>query len=593
MHYNETWNLETIFPGKSTGPAFQARMKQLAAQLMNYRDLVGEWQTDQAITLKKVLAARDAASEGFGQCGSFLGCLESADVTDEEAKKNSGRLQALAPQFSAADTIFYKKLAGLAPDTLDEIIQNENLDAVAFRLHEMAAEGSKLLSTGEEKAIAELAVDGIHAWSAHYDTLVATIKIPFKGQELSAGQAFNEMMGSADAGVRSRLFSAWEAAWSEKAPLFADTLNHLSGSRLTDYRLHHEPDFLAEALRLNRLEKSTLEMMWRVVSAHKKPFVDFLERKAQLFGKEKMEWQDQDAPVILGDFSECRFSYDDGIAFILENFQKFSPKMAKFAQHALENRWVEAENRSGKAPGGFCTGFPENQESRIFMTYNGSVNEVSTLAHELGHAFHSSVMWDLPPLDQDYAMNVAETASTLAEMIVSDAAVQAAASDLEKINLLDAKLQNAIAMFMNIHARFLFETSYYEKRQAGLLSADELSQLMEEAQLKAYDGALATTHPHFWASKLHFYIDNVPFYNFPYTFGYLFSLGIYQYSRGKADFEEDYISLLRDTASMTTEELAKKHLHADLSQPDFWEAGIQRIEQDVAEFLKLTEAYLP
>ncbi|MNJ60371.1 Peptidase family M3 [compost metagenome] len=199
-------------------------------------------------------------------------------------------------------------------------------------------------------------------------------------------------------------------------------------------------------------------------------------------------------------------------------------------------------------------------------------------------------MDDLPAFNQEYAMNVAETASTFAEMIVSDALVKNATSNEEKVALLADKIQSAVAFFMNIHARFLFETRFYEKRKQGMLDAAELSALMEEAQKEAFHGALDQYHPHFWASKLHFYITSVPFYNFPYTFGYMFSTGIYALAqREGAAFAERYDALLRDTGRMTVEELASKHLGVDLTKPDFWRDAMALSVADVKLFLELTE----
>jgi oligoendopeptidase F len=215
---------------------------------------------------------------------------------------------------------------------------------------------------------------------------------------------------------------------------------------------------------------------------------------------------------------------------------------------------------------------------------------MSTLAHELGHAYHQHVMNDMPALAQEYAMNVAETASTFAEMIVSDAAVKQASTDEERLALLEDKIQRSVAFFMNIHARFLFETEFYEERQKGLVSVEKLNEMMESAQRRAYKDALGEYHPHFWASKLHFYITSVPFYNFPYTFGYLFSSGLYAAAqREGAAFEDKYIALLRDTGSMTVEELASKHLGVDLTQPDFWQSAVDLAIADVEQFLRMTE----
>lgn len=599
MTYSLNWDLDSIFSGGSDSPALNERLEQLEKQINTYYQSVNQW--DHSIStndeLTTLIKQQETITEGFSQCNSYITALLSANVKDTQAKLLSGKLYALLPRWQSADTILSKKFAEISDNNWQTLLQTDEFSLIAFRMNEIRRDGHRLLSEAEENIINTLSLDGLNAWSSHYDTIVGTIVIPFeengKVTDLSAGQAFNKMMGDPDPLVREKLFIAWEKAWQEKTSLLSDTLNHLDGFRLSTYKLHGMNDYLQKPLEYNRLKKETLDVMWATIQKNKQPLVDYLTRKANLFGKEKMEWQDQDAPIILGDLKEKTFTFDEAASFIIENFQKFSPKMATFAQSAFEKSWIEAEDRPGKRPGGYCTELPETQESRIFMTYSNSVNEVATLAHELGHAFHSSVMWDLPALNRDYAMNVAETASTFAELIVADATLKAAKTKEEKINLLDTKLQNALAMFMNIHSRFIFENRFYSARQEGLVSEEEITQMMVEAQKEGYHNALATYHPHFWAAKLHFFIDDVPFYNFPYTFGYLFSLGIYAYANKKGtSFEQEYIELLRDTASMTTEELAQKHLGVDLTKPDFWQAGIDMVLEDINSFMTLSEEYV-
>lgn len=600
MTYAINWDLETIFPGGSDSEKLTQRMTQLSDEIHEYHQAVTAWSPTEDATdaLVKLLQLAETISNGFGQCSSFINALLSSNVNDSKAKILSGDLYSKLPEYQLASTIFSKKLTEIDDATWATQMATEQLQPVAFRLTEIRRDGNELLSEAEENIINTLKLDGLNAWSEHYDTIVASITIPFTQEDgtkihLSAGQAFNKMMGDPDANIRQALFEKWEQAWNKKADLFADTLNHLDGFRLSTQKLHGIDNYLKEPLEYNRLEQATLDTMWATIQKNKQPIVDFLTRKAQLFGKEKMDWQDQDAPIILGEMQERTYSFNAAATFIVENFEKFSPKMSKFAQMAFDNAWIEAEDRPGKRPGGYCTSLPETQESRIFMTYSNSVNEVATLAHELGHAFHSSVMWDLPSLNQDYAMNVAETASTFAELIVADATLKEATTKEEKINLLDAKMQNAIAMFMNIHTRYIFENNFYQARQKGLVSAEQITEMMLAAQKESYLDSLGTYHPHFWAAKLHFFIDDVPFYNFPYTFGYLFSMGIYAYANQKgSNFEDDYIALLRDTASMTTEELAQKHLQVDLTKPDFWQAGIDMVLKDINEFMILTEEYI-
>jgi oligoendopeptidase F len=210
------------------------------------------------------------------------------------------------------------------------------------------------------------------------------------------------------------------------------------------------------------------------------------------------------------------------------------------------------------------------QQSRIFMTYSGTMNNVFTLAHELGHAYHSYEMRDLPVFAQQYRMNVAEMASTLAEMVIIDSMIQQSQDKQIQFTLLDNKLQRAIIFLMNIQARFLFELDFYQERRKGFVLAKDLNFLMEKAQRKAFSETLIEWHPHFWVAKQHFYLTEVPFYNFPYTFGYLFSQGIYAYLKQKKGVEEAYASLLRDSGSLPVEELAYRHLEVKLEEPYFW-----------------------
>lgn len=604
MKYAITWDLDSLFEGGVDSQELAARLILLDDQIKDYTRLVNNWDTSKDapdfLFLDSIIALQELVQNGFGQTISFVNAIQSADVNNKKAGTMLASLFTKSTDFENANVVFTKKLTAMPDNIWADLLASETAQrqGIAFILNETREQGKRLLSESEENIINQLSTDGFNAWSSHYDTLVAQISIPFTevdGTEvsLSAGQAFNKMMGDADPKVRAELFEKWEQAWSEKAPLFADTLNHLDGFRLTANKLHGITNHLQVPLEYNRMKEETLNAMWGAISNNKQPFIDFLQRKAQLFGKSKMEWQDQDAPIILGDFEEKRYTFDEAADFIVENFNKFSPKMADFAQMAFDKSWIEAEDRPGKRPGGYCTSLPENKESRIFMTYGESINEVSTLAHELGHAYHSHVMWDLPAMSQDYAMNVAETASTFAELIVADATLKQATTDEEKINLIDVKMQNAIAMFMNIHTRFIFENNLHEARKENVLTDEEITELMLAAQKESYADSLGSYHPHFWASKLHFFIDDVPFYNFPYTFGYLFSLGIYAHAQKQGtSFEDKYIDLLRDTASMTTEDLAQKHLGIDLTKPEFWQDGINIIKQDIEEFLTITEKYI-
>lgn len=597
MKYKDTWDLDSIFPGGTKSAELQNKIQTIEEEIRQFETSLNRWQFQKdpsAETLLSILKEQEKIGKGLGQTSAFVQMCHDSFMDDEYANVVMGQILNLASEMQKLSNTMMKKLVKIPDADWDVLLQDQQLEKVAFRLGEIRNKGKRLLSDEEEKLIADLNKDGLTAWSRLYDTVVSIMTIPFtdeKGEttELSVGQAMNRMYADPDPLVRKQLFENWEKEWTKYAPIFADTLNHLDGYRITLQKAHGRENHLEEPLEYNRMSKATLDAMWGAVAANKEPFIQFLNRKAQLLGMEKLGWQDVDAPVTVGDAKPTRYTYDDACDFIIEHFSSFGAKLAGFAEHALKNRWVEAEDRPNKRPGGYCTSLPEWEESRIFMTFTGSSTDVNTLAHELGHAFHSHVMRDLPYLNQQYAMNVAETASTFAETIVGNATIKRAATKEEKIALLNAKLENATAMFLNIHARFLFEDAFYKEREKGIISEKRLNELMVEAQKEAYCNSLSSYHPHFWCSKLHFFIDDVPFYNFPYTFGYLFSLGIYaKYLENPDGFEEKYIELLKDTGSMKVEELAEKHLGADLTKQDFWEAGIRLAAKDVEEFIRLT-----
>ncbi|REB07094.1 oligoendopeptidase [Sporosarcina sp. BI001-red] len=597
MKYNDTWDLESIFKGGTNSKEVQTKITSVKEDIVRYADQLNAWDSDpatDAITLQDLLKKQDVIGKGLGQVDTFINMWHDAFMDDDHATVVKGQVMELISEIQQLSTIFTKKLVALSDDHWSKLLQEDGLKEISFSLDEIRDQGKRLLSEDEEKLIAKLDKDGIAAWSNLYNTVGSIMTIPFtdkdgKAIDLSVGQAMNKMYADPDAEVRAELFGNWEKTWSKNGTIFADILNHLAGYRLTLQDAHGREGHLEEPLEYNRMTEETLAAMWSAVDAQKQTFLDYLAQKANLLEMDKLGWQDVDAPVALGETKPTRFTYDEACDFIIEHFNSFGPKLTDFTKHALENRWVEAEDRANKRPGGYCTSIPEFEESRIFMTFTGSPSDTSTLAHELGHAFHSHVMKDLPKLNRGYAMNVAETASTFAETIIADATVKNATSDEEKVSLLANKLEGATAMFLNIRARFLFEDSFYTERAKGIVSEKRLNELMVAAQKEAFGDQLSSYHPHFWAAKLHFFIDSVPFYNFPYTFGYLFSLGIYaEYLKQPEGFEEKYIALLKDTGSMKVEDLAKKHLDVDVTKEDFWAAGIELVGKDVEEFVELT-----
>lgn len=590
-NYQETWDLEIFFSGGSSSLEFQKHLEAIKLEVQAFSLLVNSYdltvdQVEQQLTLQTIINQFELVVKKVRQAGAFVSCLEAQNVEDKQASILRGKVTELSATFQNVLTQLDQKLSQFKEEEWKALFENSNLQELYFVLSERRTSALEKLSEQEEMLINTLSIDGYHGFGQMYDTIVGSIQIPYLEENLSIGQASNKF-SDPNRDVRKAIFTEWEKAWDSQGNVLAKTLNHLAGFRLNVYKMRNWDHFLKEPLDINRMQEKTLMTMWKVIGNNKKPFVQFLERKASLLGLNKLSWYDLDAPI---GKVQSKMTYQEGANFIINHFAQFGSAMSSFAEKAFAEKWIEAEDRKGKRPGGFHTYFPESQQSRIFMTYSGTPSNVSTLAHELGHGFHTYAMRDVHTLNRNYAMNVAETASTFAEMIVSDAALKTASTTEEKITLLEDKIQRSIALLMNIHARFIFETNFYKERQNGIVSKERLDELMLHAQQEAYGNALEEYHPTFWGSKLHFYITSVPFYNFPYTFGFLFSLGIYAKALEEGSgYEEKYIALLKDTACMTVEDVAMKHLHVDLTKEDFWQKAINLCIADVEEFLALTE----
>ncbi len=591
----ENWDLNSIFTGGSASSALTDFIAELSRDLtrLTASPLPGQLTAaNQVDWIARIQTMYDLTAR-LGQVESFIECLLAQNVEDAAARM----LQSDASQrYARLETLWTRLNASLAlqPDKdWQRLLETPELAPVAFNLAENRKLALDKLGPDTEALINELSADGYHAWDQLYNTVAGLKKAAFAADDatdsenLSLGQLQNIFTDNPDRETRRRAFAAYHTAWQDLAPVCALALNNQAGFRLTTYRHRDWDSIMKEPLFKNRLSRQTIDTMWQVIAAKSGKLLDFFAAKAKLMGADRLHWYDVNAPV---GSMERAFTFAEAGDFVVDNLGRLNPDIAEFCRMAIDNRWVEAENRPGKAAGAFCTSFPLIRESRIFMTFGGSYNSLSTLAHELGHGYHSWVMRDLPFGARHYTMSVAETASTFNELAVNEACLGTLTDKGEKISLLNQKLSDAASFFMNLRARYDFEQAFFEQRATGPVSVETLSALMLEAQKTAFHNGLAEAgyHDLFWASKLHFYITHMPFYNFPYTFGFLFSHGIYRMARQEGNaFGQRYRNLLRDTGSMDTETLARVHLGVDLAQPEFWQQAVDGVLSEVDEFVEL------
>jgi pepF/M3 family oligoendopeptidase len=589
------WDLDTLFPGGSSSVEYQTHIENTRTEM----DVANENLNDLPPNLDG--ASRDAWAEWILELQEleekielarvYALCLASADVDDSRASGMVTETTQLRSRWMMMRSSLEAFSIHVKDEDWDALVQRDYLSGIRFYLDEMRTNAREKMTEEKERLALELAVDGYHAWSLHYEKMAGDLRVTVdengESKSVSLGQNAARM-SNPDRAIRRDAFVKMEEAWQSRADLAAMALNAQAGFRLALYRNRKWGSPLTEPLQHSRLKPDTLDAMWRAISRSEGKLHEFVSAKKQLLGIDKFCWYDQEAPAGTAD---RKFSFEEAGEFVAEHLGSFSEEMGTFVRSAVEKRWVEAEDRSGKRAGAWCSWLPVRNQPRIFMTFSNNYDSLLTLAHELGHGYHGHVLQSEPSFAQQYPMTLAETASIFNELRVTDAALAEIGSPGEKLALLDQKLQAALTFFCNIRARFLFDCRFYSERKRGVIPRDELSDMMQKSQKEAFFGILDEKdgyHALFWASKLHFFVTDMPFYNYPYTFGFLFAKGVYNRAveEGKS-FAKNYRALLADSGSMTTEEVAKKHLGVDLTQEDFWDMAVGAALSDVDEFVKL------
>ena len=579
-----TWNLESIFPGGADGPHFTGALQaaeEEVERLLRRGDGLPALPADLDLWVAWLLD-QDRWVQRAWQVVTYTHCATCADTNDRAAARTAARADALFTRFGRAWVGPEDGIATAPEDAFAALSGREELAYMRPYLLRIRRNRRLLLPRPEQALLRELSEDGVRGWGQLYDRISGQLEVELGGEKVAVTQAANRL-GSTDVQAREEALAALDAGWTGLEDDCAQALSHIIGWRqsLNDRR---GVDELADTLARNRLTRGTLDAMFEATRRAQPLLKRYLATKSELIGK-PLGWEDLAAPLPAPDAEQ---DWPGAEAFVLEHFGTYHAELADFARMAFAGRWIEAEDRGGKRQGGWCANVPLSGESRIFMTHGGTFRSTVTLAHELGHAYHNWVTRDLLPSQRAITSTLAETASVFAESLVRDAALAAASTRTARLSMLDARLMAGASFLMNIPARYAFERALYPLRRKGVFDPDELSELMVDCQKEAYGGALSSWYPRFWASKLHFYIASFAFYNYPYTFGYLFAQLVYRKVRAEGDHDA-YVALLRRTGWDDSEPLARDTLGLDLEDPDTWWLAIEGLRDDLDAFVAEAE----
>ncbi|MGE6293031.1 M3 family oligoendopeptidase [Aeromonas media] len=473
-------------------------------------------------------------------------------------------------------------------DQVRALLQDPELFELAYLIRHDRRLQDQALSLESEQLIEGLAVDGLQAWGDLYDSLVARLRPEVAGEPMGLAQADN-LLSHPD---RARRASAWhgiQAAWQAEQETVAAILNAINGWR-QELATQRGKGRLLDALDLSchqgHLERATLETLMAQAEAHKELGRRALRAMAGAQGITDFAPWDLYAPPPAA--AQIRLGFGQALTLVAEAFAAFDPEMGAFARMMADRGWIDAAPSDNRRSGAYCTEYADPAEPRVFLTFEGTMDNVITLAHELGHAWHSWLLRDLPLEQRDYPMTLAETASLFAETLVRDALLARSQTREQRLDIAWMDGERVVSLLLDIPSRFHFERALVAGRTEGYLGAGQLRAMMKSAKQQWYGDTLSQYDELFWASKSHFSIAEFGFYNYPYLFGYLFSLGLYaQKVRVGADFVPAYRALLADTGRMSAESLVEKHLGVDIREPAFWEESLRYVEEVVSRLERL------
>ena len=586
------WNLDQLYTSFDS-EKFQKDLEatgDLVDKINNWANENLDTQDNPVAKMEKFVEFTNEFLDIHGLLIRYCMLIVSADSKNKDGYRYLEKLNKAKADLTPAQVRFEKWVGNL--ESLEELIsKSEYLEEHSLFLFELTKDSQYLLSDEEEVLYAKLTNTGSKAWSKLQNTvtsnLMVDITIDGEEKQLPLPEVRN-MAYNGDQDLRKKAYQAELDAYSKIEETSAACLNGIKGEVLTMVDLKGYESPLEEILIKQRMERETLDAMLTAMKESLPTFHKYYRKKAELLGHDDgLPFYDLFAPI--GEV-DMEYTYQEARDYIVDNFVSFSQELSDFVSDAFENQWIDAKPRQGKRGGAFCMNLRSIKESRILTNFNGSFSNMTTLAHELGHAFHGYCLNDESFINCRYPMPLAETASIFNETIVTNSALENS-NEKEAFSILESTISGAGQVIVDIYSRFLFESELFERRKDHSLSVDELKEIMIDAQKEAYGEGLDhdCLHPYMWLNKTHYYSAERNFYNYPYAFGLLFAKGLYaEYQKRGDEFVEDYKKLLQATGKKTIADVAKM-ADIDVNSVDFWRSSLEVIKEDIDKFIELAD----
>ena len=579
-----TWDLSFLYTGFDD-PAYLADLARWPEMIAEQKALLDAELPAQE-KLEKLMDASEAMSELVDRLYNFTGLTLTVDANNGTAQQYEDKLHVIANDASLVSSAITRYI-GSIPNLEEIITASEKLQPIAFILREMAEDAKHTIPAEIEPWMLEMRLSGGSAFSQLRDKLDSTHTVDYRGEKLPL-PAVRGMAYDGDAAVRKDAYEAEIASYKKIELPMAYCLNSIKMEARTMAKAKGYDSVLDMTLMQNRMDRQTLEAMITAIKEYLPHFRRYLRAKAAYLGHaDGLPFYDLFAPV--GKASKS-YTIEECRELLLREMGKFTPEMAKFMDNAFEQRWIDVYPREGKSGGAFCAGAHSYDRSIVLTNFQGSFSDISTIAHELGHAWHNRCLAGLPDALIDTPMPLAETASIFNETMLAHQVLKSATEE-EQFTLLEASLMESTQTCVDILSRYLFETEVIDTRADHAMTVDELKDCMLRAQDATYGDGLSkdVRHPYMWACKSHYYSSGLNFYNFPYAFGELFGKGVFaQYLKEGDAFVPKYNQLLRSCGSATIADVAAS-VGIDVRSADFWRASLEVIKGEIDRFCALVE----
>jgi oligoendopeptidase F len=593
------WSVADVYDSLHA-PEFMAAMERSDAEAARLVALFDEHDiraTEPRPVTEADGVAADAVVAAYNRAMADVEVTEATVYATVATDSRDEHASALLSQLEVSQAVVRPLLARLADWTnalgVDQLATvSDEVRQHLEPLRRLADRARHQMSEPEEGLYAELSTTGSSAWYRLHSDVTSQLSTELDlgdGVERLPMPAVRGLASSPDPAIREAAYQAEMAAWPTIATPVAAAINAIKGEANVLNRRRHWDNPLDASLYANNVSRATFDAMRAAIDASLPDFRRWMRRKARLHGYEGgLKWWDLVAP--LPQISSS-ISWDEGIDWVRAAFSSYSPELARLVDRALEQQWIDASPRDGKSGGAFCMPFVDDR-SLVLLNWAGSIDSAQTTAHELGHAYHNTTLAGRTPLQKQLPMALAETASIFCETLAVESGLTRL-DGAERLALLDVDLVGSNQVVVDIHSRLLFESELFARRKRRTLGVTELNELMLQAQADAYgDGLdLDTRHPYMWLLKPHYYGSS--FYNWPYTYGLLFGLGLFaKYKEDPERFRQGYADALSRAGIDDAEQLGAA-FGLDVTSEEFWVASLDVCRDRISQYEQLADELGP